>query len=112
MSDDKQSAELLEFTSTIVAAHVANNAMPASEPPRLIATAHETLDAPGTEKDAEKPKPAVAIKKSVTPDNITFLKHGKKQKCSNSISRIHTTWLRSNGQLANSGGLKEEDSCG
>jgi predicted transcriptional regulator len=80
MSDDKQSAELLEFTSTIVAAHVANNAMPASEPPRLIATAHETLDAPGTEKDAEKPKPAVAIKKSVTPDNIAFLKHGKKPK--------------------------------
>ncbi len=56
MSDDKQSAELLKFTSTIVAAHVGNNAVPASEPPRIIATVHETLDAPGTEKGRRKTK--------------------------------------------------------
>ena len=80
MPDDKQTAELLEFTTTIVSAHVSHNAMSASDLPRLIATVHETLGTLGTEKTAEKPKPAVSIKKSVTPDYIVCLEDGKKQK--------------------------------
>ncbi len=53
MSDDKQTAELLDLTTTIVSAHVSHNAMPVVDLPRLIATVHETLGTLGTE--AEKP---------------------------------------------------------
>jgi predicted transcriptional regulator len=52
MPDDKQTAKLLELTSTIISAHVSTNAMPASELPRLIATVHETLGTLGTEEKA------------------------------------------------------------
>ena len=78
MSDDKQTAELLDLTTTIVSAHVSHNAMPAVDLPRLIAIVHETLGILGTE--AEKPKPAISIKKSVTPNYIMCLEDGHKHK--------------------------------
>ncbi len=78
MPGKEQSSELLQHTSTIVAAHVGNNAIAATDLPRLIATVHETLGMLGTE--AEKPKPAVLIKKSVTPNYIVCLEDGKKLK--------------------------------
>ena len=80
MPDDKPSPELLEHTTKIVAAHVANNAMPAADLPGLIATVHETLAKLGTEEAAEKPTPAVPIKQSVKPEYIVCLEDGKKQK--------------------------------
>ncbi len=80
MPDEKQTAELLDFTATIVAAHVSKNAMPASDLPRLIGTVHETLGTLGTEEAAPRPKPAVPIKQSVKPDYIVCLDDGKKFK--------------------------------
>ena len=80
MPQDEQSPELLELTTKIVAAHIANNAMPAVDLPRLIATVHETLAKLGTEDAAAKPKPAVSIKQSVKPAYIVCLDDGKKQK--------------------------------
>ena len=80
MPDEKQTAELLEHTTKIVAAHVSHNPMPAADLPRLIATVHETLAKLGTEEAAAKPKPAVSIKQSVKPDYIVCLEDGKKQK--------------------------------
>jgi predicted transcriptional regulator len=80
MPDDKPTAELLEHTTRIVAAHVANNAMPAADLPRLIATVHETLAALGPEEAAAKPEPAVSIKQSVKPEYIVCLDDGKKLK--------------------------------
>ncbi len=80
MPEDEQRRELLEHTTRIVAAHVANNAMPAADLPRLIATVHETLAKLGTEEAAPKPKPAVSIKQSVKPEYIVCLEDGKKQK--------------------------------
>ncbi len=80
MPDDKPSAGLLEHTSRIVAAHVANNPMPAADLPRLIATVHETLAKLGPEEAAPKPKPAVPIKQSVKPEYLVCLDDGKKFK--------------------------------
>ncbi len=80
MPDDKPSAELLDLTTKIVAAHVSHNAMPAADLPRLIATVHETLAKLGTEEAAPRPEPAVPIKQSVKPDYIICLEDGKKQK--------------------------------
>ncbi len=80
MPDDKPSAELLEHTTRIVAAHVSHNAMPAADLPRLIATVHETLAKLGTEEAAPRPEPAVPIKQSVKPEYIVCLDDGKKLK--------------------------------
>ncbi len=80
MPDDKQTAELLEHTTRIVAAHVANNAIAAADLPRLIATVHETLATLGPEEAAPRPEPAVSIKQSVKPEYIVCLEDGKKLK--------------------------------
>ncbi len=80
MPDDKPTAELLEHTTRIVAAHVANNPIAAAELPDLIATVHQTLAILGPEEPAPKPKPAVPIKQSVKPEYIVCLDDGKKLK--------------------------------
>ncbi len=80
MPDDKPSAELLEHTTRIVAAHVSHNAMPAADLPRLIATVHETLAKLGPEEPAQRQEPAVPIKQSVKPEYIVCLDDGKKLK--------------------------------
>ncbi len=80
MPDDKPSAELLELTTKIVAAHVSHNAVPTTDLPRLIATVHETLATVGPEEAAPRPEPAVSIKQSVKPEYIVCLDDGKKFK--------------------------------
>ncbi len=80
MPENEQRRELLELTSTIVAAHVANNPIAAAELPSVIATVHQALAALGPEEAAAKPKPAVSIKQSVKPDYIVCLDDGKKLK--------------------------------
>jgi predicted transcriptional regulator len=80
MPDDKPTAELLELTTKVVAAHVANNAIAATDVPDLIATVHQTLATLGPEEPAPKPEPAVPIKQSVKPDYIICLEDGKKLK--------------------------------
>ena len=80
MPDDKPTAELLEHTTRIVAAHVANNPIAAAELPSVIATVHQALATLGPEEAAAKPKPAVPIKQSVKPEYIVCLDDGKKLK--------------------------------
>ncbi len=80
MPDDKPSAELLELTTKIVGAHVANNPIAATGVPGLIVTVHQTLATLGPEKPAPRPEPAVPIKQSVKPEYIVCLEDGKKQK--------------------------------
>lgn len=71
------------LTAEIVAAYVSNNHVSTTELSRIIAETHaaisalQTGNAPAVE---EKPAPAVAIKKSVTPDFIICLEDGKKFK--------------------------------
>jgi len=75
---------LLELTSDIVSAYVANNAVPVAELPSLINQIHSQMSglvAPAsTAPVAEVAKPAVSIKKSVSDDEITCLDCGKKFK--------------------------------
>ena len=80
MPDDKPTAELLEHTTRIVAAHVANNPIAATEVPGLIVAVHEALAALGPEEPAPRPEPAVPIKQSVKPEYIVCLDDGKKLK--------------------------------
>ena len=86
MADQKDNSpnpeELLSLTSDIVAAHVSNNTVAVSDLPGLIEQVYKTLSVVGGagEAAADRPTPAVPIKKSVTPDFIVCLEDGKKLK--------------------------------
>lgn len=72
--------DLLSLTSQIVAAHVANNTVDRDELPKLIHDVHRALISVAGGHHAERPDPAVAIKKSITPEHIICLEDGKKLK--------------------------------
>lgn len=73
----------LEQVAEIVSAYVANNAVSLADVPALIASTHRamaSLSAAPAGEQAEELKPAVPIRKSVTPDFIICLDDGKKFK--------------------------------
>jgi len=82
MAEQAKSSEILALTTNIVAAHVSNNSVAVGDLPKLIREVHETLAKIETDggAPAERPTPAVPIKKSVTPDYIICLEDGKKLK--------------------------------
>jgi len=81
MRDQEVFTEMLELTTEIVAAHVGNNPIAATELPGLIQSVYRTLVSVGTSPAAvERPKPAVPVKRSVFPDYIVCLEDGKKLK--------------------------------
>lgn len=81
MTEQPNISELLEFTTEIVAAHAGNNAVAPEDLPRLIQDVYKTLSGLGGQPVAQdRPKPAVAVKKSVFPDFIICLEDGKKLK--------------------------------
>jgi len=72
---------LLALTTDIVAAHVSNNHISIAELPALLEQVYRTLStAVETTPTAERPTPAVPIKKSVQPDYLICLEDGKKLK--------------------------------
>ncbi|GGD95207.1 transcriptional regulator [Aureimonas endophytica] len=74
---------LMELTAEVVAAYVSNNSLAVSEIPALISDVYGALGRTHVAPQApvvEKPKPAVAVKKSVTDDYIVCLEDGKKFK--------------------------------
>lgn len=82
MMEQSGNSELLALTTDIVASHVSNNPVTVSEVPQLIRQVYSALaDVDGAAPPApELPKPAVPIRKSVTPDYIVCLEDGKKLK--------------------------------
>ena len=82
--DEQNKTGLAELTSEIVAAYVANNSVRPADVPELIASVHGTLSslgkAPAPIAEAEPPKPAVPIKKSVTDDYLISLFDGRRFK--------------------------------
>ena len=75
--------ELIKFASDIVAAYVSNNPTPISEIPGMIKSIHATLGGLVGSMGGELPtaqKPAIGVKKSVTPEYIVCLEDGKKLK--------------------------------
>ena len=83
MGDSTGNGNYIELTAKIVSAYVSNNTVQAGDLPSLINQVHAALarvsgksgDAP-----AEPLKPAVSIKKSITPEYIICLEDGKKFK--------------------------------
>lgn len=81
-TENPTSGVLLEHTTEIVASHVANNAVSVNDLPDLIRQVYSTLATVSIDSapQAEKPQPAVPIKKSITPDYLICLEDGKKLK--------------------------------
>ena len=81
---DNEGADFIELTADIVSAYVSNNSVPASDLPALISEVHSALSrviggaAPVVQ--AEAPKPAIPVKKSITADYLICLEDGKKFK--------------------------------
>lgn len=83
MADSAGSKSILSLTAQIVSAHVSNNAVPSDALPGLIKEIYKTLNGVGgdaPEPVAERPQPAVPIKRSVFADYIVCLEDGKKLK--------------------------------
>jgi predicted transcriptional regulator len=81
--NENASSTYIEIAADIVSAYVSNNSVPAGDLPGLISEVHLALARVGNggaETSAEAPKPAIAIKKSITPDYIICLEDGKKFK--------------------------------
>jgi predicted transcriptional regulator len=83
MTEKLSQNELLALTTEIVASHVSNNTVAVNDLPDLIkqvyGSLHNLSPDPAPEQP-EKPQPAVAVKKSVTPEFIICLEDGKKLK--------------------------------
>jgi len=75
--------ELLRMSVDIVAAYVSQNQISSAQLTEIISTIFSTLqkldDVPG-DAPATQQKPAVTVRKSVTPDYIVCLEDGKKLK--------------------------------
>jgi predicted transcriptional regulator len=83
MSDNTTSGNFIELTATIVSAYVSNNTVPAGDISGLISQVHAALcrvSGKSGDVTTEPLKPAVSVKKSITPEHIVCLEDGKKFK--------------------------------
>lgn len=86
---------LIELTADIVAAYVGNNTVAQADLPKLISSIYQSLA--GAMQGAAEPKlaeaaelkPAVPVRKSITPDYIICLEDGKKFKSLKRHLRTH-----------------------
>ena len=75
--------ELLRMTADVVAAYVSNNTLPTAQLAEVINAVYnslKSLEGQPAEAPSEPLKPAVAVRKSVTPDYLVCLEDGKKLK--------------------------------
>jgi predicted transcriptional regulator len=83
MNDDLAGPNYIELAADIVSAYVSNNAVSVGELPSLIGDVHQALLKVSTgaaEVPAEAAKPAISVKRSITPDYLICLEDGKKFK--------------------------------
>lgn len=80
--DSSTDRTLLALTSDIVAAHVSNNAIGATDLPQLIQQVYRTLSSAAASPSPQpaRPEPAVPVKKSIRPDYLICLEDGKRLK--------------------------------
>jgi predicted transcriptional regulator len=75
--------KLVELSASVVSAYVSHNALSATDVPKLIGQVHQALMSLGQAAPVElapELKPAVPVKKSITPDYLVCLEDGKKFK--------------------------------
>lgn len=92
MDEKFENNELVEFTTQIVSAYVSNNTVVVTDLPSLINDVHAALSRASSniaQPVKEDLKPAVAVKKSLTPEYIICLEDGKKFKSLKRHLRTH-----------------------
>lgn len=75
--------EKMQMTSDVVAAYLSNNVVPSGQISEIITSVYSTLTKlsdQNCDRFGEPIKPAVPVKKSITPDYIVCLEDGKKLK--------------------------------
>lgn len=83
MSESMATSNYIELTADIVSAYVSNNSVASTDIPGLISQVHGALlrvSGGHGELPSEPLKPAVSVKKSITPEHIVCLEDGKKFK--------------------------------
>jgi predicted transcriptional regulator len=92
MNEQLNDSNLIDLAADIVSAYVSNNPVASQDLPGLIADVYGALHKTSLgepEPEPEPLKPAVSIKKSVTPDHIICLEDGKKFKSLKRHLRTH-----------------------
>ena len=92
MDEMVETNNLIDLTAEIVSAYVSNNTVPSGDLPNLIGDVYRALQntsGAAAEPEPEPLKPAVSVKKSVTPDYIICLEDGKKFKSLKRHLRTH-----------------------
>jgi predicted transcriptional regulator len=90
--DDMATNSLIKLTAEIVSAYVSNNTVVATELPALINDVHQALTratSSAAPAEREELRPAIPVKRSVTPDYIICLEDGKKFKSLKRHLRTH-----------------------
>ena len=83
MSDSPAGTNFIALTAEIVSAYVSNNTVAAADLPGLINQVHAALarvGSGGNDAPGEPLRPAVSVKKSITPEYLVCLEDGKKFK--------------------------------
>lgn len=92
MEEKADRNSLVELTTDVVSAYVSNNTVVLADLPAIINDVYDAL-AKAASKDSrpakEDLKPAVPVKKSITPDYIVCLEDGKKFKSLKRHLRTH-----------------------
>src|SRR5271157_2417361 len=89
---DGSELDLTSYATDIVSAYVAHNAIGADKLPDLIGSVYAALSnasVHGVEPEKPELKPAISVKKSVTPDYIVCLEDGLKFKSLKRHLRTH-----------------------
>jgi predicted transcriptional regulator len=92
MTEAMEQEQLIELTAEIVSAYVSNNSLASGDLSNLISNVHAALNrSAGSTFEAEQElqKPAVPIRKSITPDYIVCLEDGKRFKSLKRHLRTH-----------------------
>ena len=81
--DGDKGDNIVDLTSEIICSYVANNSVPVDDLPNLIGQIHSTLvtiSKPQQNIKRDAQKPAVPLKRSITPDYLICLEDGQKFK--------------------------------
>jgi len=82
MSEEVSRVELLSMTTDVVSSYVSNNTVSVEDLPAVVEQVFRSLSSVNAEGSlsADRPQPAVPIKRSITPDYLICLEDGKKLK--------------------------------
>ena len=80
MADHSDKASYIQLTASIVSAYVSDNTISSAEIPALISKVYSALMRVSNGAPAQPCKPAVSIKRSITPEYLVCLEDGRKFK--------------------------------